>query len=180
VVGKAEHLKALLLEWMQRMDGPQKLYSSNEWDLHRGKGAIREIEFRRTWREADLWVSDRVLSFGPPVLVGGSDEGGGGGGGQRGGVYLRNEYLYVGRTTPGELTVSDIAVVGPSAPMFTVEATANATLKQNQHVRIKVSLSSPEPVDSSRLKAALRIANSASGVHRVEIRGGETGASFSH
>jgi hypothetical protein len=182
VVGKAEHLKVLLVEWMQRMDGPHQVYSSNRWDLGRGKGAIREIELRRTWREVDLWVSDAVLSFGPPVFVGRGAEvekeeevvGGGGGEGHRG-AYLRNEYLYMGRTTPGVVHITDIRVVGPNASLFAVDAT-NATLSRNRHIRVKVSLSSVEPVDYSQLQATLQIANNANDVHHVEIRG-ETDAS---
>ena len=32
-VGKAEHLKALLVEWMKRMDGDEKFYSDNKYHL---------------------------------------------------------------------------------------------------------------------------------------------------
>ena len=96
VVGKAEHLKVLMVEWMRRVDGPNRVYSNPRWDLNQGLGAIREVQLRRTWRNVSLWVSDRVLNFGSLVLVGDR--------------FVRNEYLYVGRTRDGELNITDVEI----------------------------------------------------------------------
>jgi hypothetical protein len=159
VVGKAEHLKALLVEWMRRVDGPNRVYSDPRWDLNQGLGAVREVQLRRTWRRMSLWVSDRVLNFGSPALVGDR--------------FVRNEYLYLGRTRDGELNITGVEIAGTHAPILSTDWTPGSTrsLKKNQHLRIRVTLSSPSYLYPSDLSAALRIANSATGTFDVTIRG---------
>nr|MCU0608667.1 sulfatase-like hydrolase/transferase [Chitinispirillaceae bacterium] len=48
VIGKAEHLKALLAEYLTKMNHP----------------AMTEIKNRRKWKTVDLWVSDTLIDFG--------------------------------------------------------------------------------------------------------------------
>jgi hypothetical protein len=64
VIGKAEHLKALLIEWMTRMDGPERLYSDRRFNLNEGRGDIEEVKNRRTWGKVRYWERDRELNFG--------------------------------------------------------------------------------------------------------------------
>ena len=47
VIGKAEHLKALLVKYLAKMDSP----------------ATEEVRSRREWRLLDLWVGDTTLEF---------------------------------------------------------------------------------------------------------------------
>ncbi|MBM4153072.1 MAG: DUF229 domain-containing protein, partial [Kiritimatiellaceae bacterium] len=105
VVGKAEHLKCLLMEWMQRMDGgTNKYFSDKKWNAGEGLGDIAEIKARQTWKRLNIWVSDTDVKFGAPVSVSGQ--------------LTRNEYIYLGRTTTGTLTVSNISVQGANASLF--------------------------------------------------------------
>ena len=82
LIGKTEHLKILLLEWMRRMDGSKGYYSDKNFNAGVGNGDIAEIRGRRTWPAVPFWFGDTELSFGTPAL-------------QDDGTYLRNEYLYM-------------------------------------------------------------------------------------
>lgn len=129
VIGKAEHLKCLLVEWMKRMDGRKGYYSNPAFNMGAGEGDIEEIKNWRTWKEVDLWLSDQSLLFNnPPVLK--EDK------------YIWNEYLYVGRTKPGILSIRDIGVKGSDSSYFSVDRTS-ATITQNEYVSIKVSFTAP-------------------------------------
>jgi hypothetical protein len=57
VVGKAEHLKALLVDYMIRLNGPG-YYSDRKYNNNEGRGDITEVHLRRTWRRVPFWVSD--------------------------------------------------------------------------------------------------------------------------
>ena len=162
LVGKAEHLKILLIEWMRRNDGSKGYYTSPMYNVNVDQGAILEISRRRTWSRHDYWDSDGRIHFGRPVMT-------------ESGYYRRNEFFYIGRTKPGgELKITDIAVVGPHARYFRVDRT-RATLKAGQHVRIKISFKSRTPVWSrgEGLHAYLQIKNSANGVRRIRLFGGK-------
>jgi len=98
IVGKVEHLKILLLESLKRLNGPEKLYSSAKYNLGEGRGDIIEIKRRRTWKRVNYWESDRILKIGKATFDGK--------------VWKRREYMYIGRTKPGMLTVRDISVRG--------------------------------------------------------------------
>lgn len=95
VISKAEHLKVLLVEWMRRMDGPFRYYSTRSED--KLFSDLDEVLGRRTWPETEYWQSDTTLTFGQPVYT-------------PGGFYERNEYLYLGRTAKGRLTIRDIYI----------------------------------------------------------------------
>lgn len=170
VVGKAEHLKILLLENLRRYDRDQQFYSSNKWNLGQGGGDIVEIQKRRTWRAAEYWQSDVALSFGPPAVVDGS--------------YVRNEYVYVGRTAEGTMEVSEMYVSGPDAAYFAVNVTVAGeggglggsplgTVSQGEYVRARVSFRSREPVSIAGLSASIVIRNSVHGSSEIVIAGEE-------
>jgi len=121
VVGKAEHLKILLIEWMKRMDGPNKYYSDNKYNFGIGIGDVGEIRRRRNWRTVPFWISDMTeITFGPAVLIDGSN-------------YVRNEYLYIGRTTEGTLAIRGVAMSGNDAAYFTIGQIVDAAIEQNQY-----------------------------------------------
>ena len=131
VIGKAEHLKILLVEWMKRHDY-NGYYSDNKYNLHVGWGDIQEIVDRRMWRKVDYWQSDYVLEFGRPAEIS---------------IYTdgttstknflsespfspidqdqkvmctRNEYLYLGRTVSGVLALQDVYIAGTDIDYFSV------------------------------------------------------------
>eukprot|EP00957_Ditylum_brightwellii_P169033 12866364-Ditylum_brightwellii.AAC.1 len=58
VIGKAEHLKALTVEWMKRNDGEKKYFSDPAQNDGKGMGYIAEVDARRTWRQLPIWISD--------------------------------------------------------------------------------------------------------------------------
>lgn len=55
LIGKAEHLRVLLLEWMARVTGLKKLYSDSKYNLAVGEGDYNEIQNRMKWRRLDYW-----------------------------------------------------------------------------------------------------------------------------
>lgn len=63
-IGKAEHLRILLLEWMGRANGPKKYYSDKKYNANIGSGDYQEILHRSTWRKLDYWQSDTQIEFG--------------------------------------------------------------------------------------------------------------------
>jgi hypothetical protein len=88
-IGKAEHLRYLLLDWMERMQGltSNQFYSDPIYNANEGKGDIEEIRTRQSWRASDIWVGDSSLVFRKVSRVGSK--------------YIRNEWLYLGRSEPG-------------------------------------------------------------------------------
>jgi hypothetical protein len=176
-IGKVEHLKALLVEWMRRMNnGAMGYYSSNKYNNGEGRGDIAEVTNRRTWKQLPYWQSDSTIVFGPPAKVvvsvttdekeeKNSTSGGGGigGSGGRKGVvdnvvlFRRNEYLYLGRTSPGFLVVEPIAVSGPDKDLFSVSLTTKTIVKQSQYVRVTIAFQSPAPVNMTAVEAYLTI-----------------------
>lgn len=156
VIGKAEHLKILLVEWMQRNDGGARYYSDNKYNNGEGDGDIAEITNRRKWRTLSFWMSDTILNFGKAVWSGPA--------------YVRNEYLYIGRTNPDTLNISNISIKGVDAGYFTVDKTS-ATITQNSYIRVKVSFVSPSLDSAKGLDARIEIANDVHGLNTVQIRG---------
>lgn len=144
IIAKAEHLKVLLVEWLRRMDGSKSYYSSKMYNNYEGNGDIAEVRWRRTWRALDYWVSDEELSFGSPSVL--SD-----------GTNVRNEFLYIGRTSTGSLVVTNVAVFGDDAGYFELGDTRSATIEENGYLRIKVAFRSSQPVEMTSLQATILI-----------------------
>jgi hypothetical protein len=130
VIGKAEHLKCLLMEWMQRMDGgANKYYSDPKWNYGEGAGDLAEIKARRKWKALNIWVSDTAVKVGQPVNVSGQ--------------LTRNEYIYLGRTTSGTLTVSNITVQGSNAGLFQLSEFTSGTITSGNYKRVKLTYRPP-------------------------------------
>ena len=157
-IGKAEHLKILLMEWMQRNDGPHGYYSDRKYNGLEGNGDIAEVRGRRTWRTVDYWQSDTEVLFGKPVRL-------------PSGEYVRNEYFYVGRTSSnaGKLRIFQISVQGPDAGCFRVDQTAKVLIDEGEHIRIKISFTAQEPISIQTLDAYIEIHNNVNGIKRVNI-----------
>jgi len=152
VVGKAEHLKILLWEYMKRNNGQKQYFS----------GLLGQIHRRRTWRKLNYWESTSKLSFSKPVRNNGD-----------GGEYRMNAYLYIGRTTPGSLVIQNISVKGPHAKYFSLSK-SSATIKQNGYIRVKVMFRSRARVWRGwdfGLQAYIEVRNNANGVRRIQLVG---------
>lgn len=144
VIGKAEHLRHLLVEWMQCHDGgPEKhYYSDNKYNGGEGEGDIEEIKNRQSWRQVDYWQSDTKIKFGRPVkpFYPGKS------------IFKQCEFFYIGRTTPGELQITGISVEGPANDIFRLyPEVGQVTLRQNEYLRTRICYESAEdqPVSAS-------------------------------
>lgn len=135
IVGKAEHLKALLIDWMIRMDGNEKYYSDPKWNAGEGRGDIEEIRLRRKWKSVDFWVSDRNVSVGPLV--------------RENGRYRKNLWIYFGSTTPGNLTIESITIQGGNG--LSLEGFTKGELESGNYAKCALSVNSKEdlPVSAS-------------------------------
>ncbi|MCU0786638.1 MAG: sulfatase-like hydrolase/transferase [Verrucomicrobia bacterium] len=139
-IGKAEHLKCLLIEWMQRMDGPNRLYSDPVYNAGEGMGDIAEITARRKWKTLNIWVSDTAVEVGLPVNVAGQ--------------LTRNEYIYLGRTTAGTLNVSSITVQGADAGRFQLSEFTSGSITNGGYKRVKLTYHPAyygQPVSDARI-----------------------------
>jgi arylsulfatase A-like enzyme len=126
-IGKAEHLKALLIEWMQRMDGSAHLYSDPVYNAGEGLGDIAEVTARRLWKTLDIWISDTAVEVGAPANVGGQ--------------WKRNEYIYFGRTTAGTLNISSIVVQGADAGLIQLSGFTSGNITSGNYGRVKLTYS---------------------------------------
>jgi hypothetical protein len=125
-VGKAEHLRYLLLDWMHRTQDTANndFYSDPIYNANEGQGDINEILLRQSWPASDLWVGDQFLVCRKVALVESR--------------YTRNEWLYVGRRTPGSLHCN-FQMLGVDAGLFHLN-TDGATVPAFDVFRLKVTL----------------------------------------
>lgn len=150
VVGKAEHLKCLLLEWMERHNGPgyyggSSLYSDSNTPpftdgVQSSRGDMEEIRDRRTWPESDLWVSDRGPSS--PLIFGGPFV-------KVSAQYVRNEYVYFGRTSPGVSRIEHVRIKGDDAGRFEIEQDYPRNVMPGDCVRLRVMYRWHRPPDEN-------------------------------
>jgi hypothetical protein len=136
-IGKLEHLKCLLIEWMKRNDGAKGYYSRRLYNGFDGRGDIVEIRQRRTWPAVNHWISDTTIKLDQPVLVNGK--------------WRTTAWLYTGRTKQGTLSVLDIKVAGRGRRYFRVSKT-KGKLRHNECMKIRISFSSDTPVDPTTLE----------------------------
>ena len=156
LVGKAEHLKILLVEWMERNNGGiAKYYSNPKFNGNVGRGDIVEIRNRRTWRLVDQWQSDQVITLDRPVEVNGN--------------WRTNAWLYIGRTTPGVLKVSSVVVNGAGRKYFTLSHTS-ATIQSEDYIRIRISFVSAKEVDPSTIDPIIVIRSNVYARREVRIQ----------
>jgi hypothetical protein len=107
ILSKAEHLRCLAIEWMERLDGEIGYYSDPLANYGEGEGNIEELRKRQSWPALDFWVGDDSIEIGR--LARQEDH------------LVRNEFLYMGtRVDAGEILVS-IRISGPDAAFFSVD-----------------------------------------------------------
>ena len=146
VIGRAEHLKSLLLEYMRYHNGEDKIYSDPSYYQYQTAGDIREINRRCKWRKVPLWVSEsETMTFGRPFYDPSS------------GRYRRSEYLYVGRTAPGVVDIERILFTGPDKDLFKTEVTWSFRLTEWNRRRIRIVYENPLNIDTSSIDAGLVI-----------------------
>lgn len=146
VIGKAEGLKVMLIEWMRRHDGTYRYFSDPKYSYGRTRGDIKEVMRRRTWKHVEMWMSDSSIHFSPPSKT-------------PQGEYVRNEYIYIGRTLPGILQIESITVKGANASYFTVSPT-EGSIGQHSSLQIKVSFYSATALNVTKLGAFLDVRTS--------------------
>jgi len=182
VIGKAEHLKCLLIEWMQRMDGPDHLYSDPVYNAGEGMGDIAEITARRKWKTLNVWVSDTAVQVGLPVNVSGQ--------------LTRNEYIYLGRTTAGTLTVSNITVQGADAGRFQLSEFTSGLITNGGYQRVKLTYRPSyygQPVQDARVVikhnagadkvielSAATVSNSPPTINSAPVTTADVGSAYSY
>jgi hypothetical protein len=147
VIGKAEGLKVMLIDWLRRHDGVYRYFSDPKYSYGRTRGDITEVTKRRTWKEVPMWMSDSTIQFSPPSKF------------TPQGDYARNEYIYIGRTLPGVLKLESITIRGANASYFSVSPT-NGSIGQYSSLRIKVSFYSATALNVTRLGAFLDVRTS--------------------
>jgi hypothetical protein len=94
VIGKAEHLKSLLLQYLAQTGHPD----------------LDEMAQRRTWRPLQLWIGDEVMRFRPLLQDG-----------------TRTEWLHLGSTTEGVVSIKDAVLEGPGAQRYKIERLPSTT-----------------------------------------------------
>eukprot|EP00957_Ditylum_brightwellii_P204091 15337637-Ditylum_brightwellii.AAC.1 len=129
IVGKVEHLKALLIEWMKRINGSKGLYSKPVFNAGEGRGDIVEVVSRRTWKGLPIWVSDTDLQIGKPALIGSK--------------YIRKEFFYIGRTTEGPINTEEhegvkVAFKGRLDDLDVLDAQIRVTHSEGEDIIIKL------------------------------------------
>jgi len=160
IVGKAEHLKILLLQWMSKRDGKARYYSDGKYNGDGMRSLMAEVADRRTWRKVNFWKSDTVLSFGPVSSVVGGEGG-----------FTRTEYLFMGRTTTkGSVNIQSISVKGQDARFFKVD-TRRGIVKGGDHLQARVTFTSRTRSSLRGIKAYVEVRNSVTGVEKIPIRG---------
>lgn len=149
IIGKAEHLKCLLLEWMERMEGGRNDHYSNPvYNANEGQGDMLEIHLRQSWPRVPFWVGSSVLKFGPPQRYGDTR-------------YIRHEWLYIGRRTPGTVEITKMSIEGDDASLFSLSE-QSATITSLSYIRVRVTFESDaKPSDIGRIQAVINIENDA-------------------
>lgn len=156
-VGKAEHMRQLLVEWMGRHDTAEKFYSDGKYNRNIG-GLISEIRNRKSWMTTNFWLSDSTLFFGPSAYTGKA--------------YTRSEYIYVGRTTAGTLQIKSISLKGSKGVgRFSIDMKGPASIRQGGHLRIKVTFSSDKlsTIPSSSNAKVQIVYDAGSGIKTTEV-----------
>jgi hypothetical protein len=130
-IAKAEHMRCLLLEWMERMDKGAHYFSDPVANHGDSAGDIPEIRNRQRWKQLGFWVSDDSIEFGRLSW--------------NGNAFVRHEHLYMGTRMEETVQVTNIVVEGRDAQYFHVDQT-KLTLKYQDCAHVRVSFTAPDVV----------------------------------
>jgi hypothetical protein len=104
-----------------------KFYSDPIYNVGEGKGDIYEIQNRQSWLATNIWISDTILVFRKAGLVGSK--------------FVRNEWLFIGRTSPGISSVFSFKIKGNSAALLRLNAgSTDVPSKEAFRLRVKLSM----------------------------------------
>ncbi|KAG7358122.1 phosphonate monoester hydrolase [Nitzschia inconspicua] len=131
LIAKAEHLRCLLLHWMERLDGESHYFSDPTANHGGSAGDIPEIRNRQRWKQIGFWVSDSSIDFGRISW--------------NGNAFVRHEHLYMGTRKEQSVEITDIVIEGSDAQYFQISRT-NLKLRHNGCARVRVSFMSSEAV----------------------------------
>ena len=127
-LSKAEHLRCLLIEWMERLDGEERYYSDPLANYNHGEGDIEELRMRQSWPALDFWVGDTSIGIGRLALH--EQE------------LLRSEFLYIGSRTAAPVQFVSLHITGRDAALFRIDQ--NEVLIETMKCQsIKITFSAP-------------------------------------
>ena len=144
---QAEHMRCLLLGWMERLDGDVGYYSDPAANYGEGSGDIAEIRDRQSWRPIAFWTSASdtgILEMGNVAW--------------NNGAFVRHEWLYMGTRQEGQrIRLSSLSITGANAGLFTVDESAPIEFVAKACVPIRVSFSSPTTLTTTPIDASIVI-----------------------
>lgn len=150
VVAKAEHMRCLLLDWMQRLDGGingDKAYFSDSANNYNDRGGdINEIRNRQQWKTLGLWTSaglDDPLVFGQVSWTGSE--------------FIRHEWLYTGNRKDESLTIVSASLTGKDSVFFSVDedAVIGRVIERNSCESIRITFRANVWAETAAVDATL-------------------------
>ena len=157
-VSRAEYLKVLLIEYLELHDGEDRVYSDPKYFYEMTRGDLAEVIDRSTWRKVPLWVSHwETMKFGRPSYSENQNK------------YIRNEFLYLGRTLRGKVEIESISIDGKDAALFTVDGNSFA-LRKDDYRRLKVTYENDDDVDWGQIEAQLHVNVTGTGILSLDLR----------
>jgi arylsulfatase A-like enzyme len=135
IIGKAEHLRCLLLDWVGRVDinSEGQYYSNPIYNGGEGQGDMIELFNRQAWPSSDIWVGDSVLEFKKTAV---RDLG------TAGFVHTCSEWLFIGRRNVGTVILNQLNIVGSDAHLFHLADQGQTTISTKGVLRVKVTFAS--------------------------------------
>lgn len=85
-------------------------------------------------------------------------------------MFVRHEYIYIGRTKPGKLRIKTISVSGPDAKYFSLDK-RKSVINKDEYLQVKVTYRFGRRESMKSLKAYIAIENDVTGESRIQIIG---------
>lgn len=151
-IEKAEHMRCLLLDWMERLDGgvngDQSYFSDTANNYNDRGGDINEIRNRQQWRRIGLWTSagnDDPLIFGKVSWTGSE--------------FVRHEWLYVGTRQDESFRIDAASITGKDGVYFEIDedAVAGRIFGQNACESIRITFRANAWAETDSIDAALQL-----------------------
>jgi arylsulfatase A-like enzyme len=158
VAEKAEHLRCLLLDWMERLDGGvsgnEAYFSDPANNYHDNAGDIKEIRNRQKWKNVGLWSSnseDQPLEFGQVSWTGSE--------------FIRHEWLYLGTRLDESYTIASKTISGRDSVFFSIddESVVGQVFGRNSCQAVRVSFRANVWAEVANVDATLTLSVRKSG-----------------
>ncbi|KAL3911164.1 MAG: hypothetical protein SGILL_007390 [Bacillariaceae sp.] len=171
---KAEHLRCLLLDWMERLDnganGDETYFSDPANNYNDSAGDIQEIRNRQKWKQLGLWSSAKQndpLEFGQVAWTGTE--------------FVRHEWFYLGTRKEESYTITSVAFSGRDSIFFSIDddAVAGRVFGHNMCESIRVTFRANVWAEVANVDAELTLSVRKSGeggarTIRVPLKLGDT------